>query len=263
MKRVAGFILLGLSIGVGAAAYEPVIVDVRYERILIPVSTRGPIPGAYGSLWAIELTGYNAADQHVEVKGDGICGIPEGCGPHLANAHTVFTPDLGYKSFREGDGEFFYVRRPLNRKVHFTLRTRDLSRQAQTWGTELPVVREDQIPEGAVHLVDVPVTPGFRSTVRIYNMGEEILRTAHANVRIFDIKTNALLSENSVVLSTNGAQPTAVPAQAHLFDFGSMLAGFEGRVRLEIHPSGDASRLWAFVSVTNNETQHVTHITPN
>src|SRR5260370_32300719 len=34
------------------------------------------------------------------------------------------------------------------------------------------------------------------------------------------------------------------------------------RVRIEITPATDGLRLWAFVSVTNNETQHVTVIAP-
>lgn len=33
-------------------------------------------------------------------------------------------------------------------------------------------------------------------------------------------------------------------------------------VRVEVEPLGEGARFWAFVSVTNNETQHVTLITP-
>lgn len=37
---------------------------------------------------------------------------------------------------------------------------------------------------------------------------------------------------------------------------------FHDTVRAEIEPLTEGLRYWAFVSVTNNETQHVTTITP-
>ena len=39
------------------------------------------------------------------------------------------------------------------------------------------------------------------------------------------------------------------------------LTGYD-RVRLVISPEGEDLRFWAFAAVTNNETQHVTAITP-
>jgi hypothetical protein len=34
------------------------------------------------------------------------------------------------------------------------------------------------------------------------------------------------------------------------------------RARIEIEPTLPDMRVWAFVSITNNETQHVTLVTP-
>jgi hypothetical protein len=34
------------------------------------------------------------------------------------------------------------------------------------------------------------------------------------------------------------------------------------RLRIEIEPLAGTTRYWAFVSITNNETQHVTLVTP-
>jgi hypothetical protein len=43
---------------------------------------------------------------------------------------------------------------------------------------------------------------------------------------------------------------------------GSLAQPTVERVRLEIEPVTDGLRLWGFVTVVNNETQHATVITP-
>ncbi|HUP63858.1 MAG TPA: hypothetical protein VM557_01070 [Thermoanaerobaculia bacterium] len=262
MKTGLAAVTAVLLMAGAALAAEDVIVDVRNERILVPVAFQGEVAGAHGSIWRMELTGYNDAGVHVKVALHGTCAIL--CPPPPAGGKSSFTlgmPSPGF-GFGDADGIFYYVERPHNREVHFSLRTRDLSRQASTWGTEIPVVREHDIPEGPVHLVDVPLLDGFRLTLRIYDLGPELNRTSEVVVRAFDRATDQLLFQSAVPISMRGFPSTGLPTQVRLDDFGAQFGGFRGRARIEVHPAGNATRIWAFISITHNETQHVTLVTP-
>ena len=46
----------------------------------------------------------------------------------------------------------------------FHLRVQDTSRQAETWGTEVPIVRERELRTGTFALTNVPLTDGFHAS---------------------------------------------------------------------------------------------------
>ncbi|HUP64909.1 MAG TPA: hypothetical protein VM557_06495 [Thermoanaerobaculia bacterium] len=258
MKNGLAAVTAMLLMAAAPAGAEDVI-DVQRERVLIPVAFYGTVHGAHGSIWRMELAGYNDSELYVKVAPHGTCGIP--CAPFPAGAKRSFTLDMAGPGY-PGDGKFYYVDRPHHRSVHFELRARDISRETSTWGTEIPVVREHEVREGPVHLLDVPALDGFRLALRIYDLGPELNLSSQALVRVFDFSGGELLLELVVPLSTGGVSPKYVPAQARLEDFGSELGSFRGRVRFEITPVGNATRLWGFMSITHNETQHVTVVTP-
>ena len=61
-----------------------------------------------------------------------------------------------------------------------------------------------------------------------------------------------------------------VPNMVTFTDFPLPKTGGDGTVRVIIHTPGlhagvlsPATPIWAFITVTNNDTQHVTTITPN
>ncbi len=175
-------------------------------------------------------------------------------------------------------GAVLLVERQFASRVAVDLRVQDVSRQAQTWGTEIPAVREGRFLTAAFDLLDVPLAAGFRQTLRIYDV--DALPGATAVVRSYKIDSTAvypnrqtnpqpapdtLLAEKVIVLQTE--QRPESPA----FDFGyaeiasvAAIPELQGadRIRIEIIPAAENRRLWALVSVTNNETQHVTVITP-
>ena len=59
-----------------------------------------------------------------------------------------------------------------------------------------------------------------------------------------------------------------LPAREHAFAFiGDLLAEHpevvgKGALRIDISPFEPATRAWGYVSITNNDTQHVTVIAP-
>ena len=85
-------------------------------------------------------------------------------------------------------------------------------------------------------------------------------------VRVFDQSTNVLLSQEHLTTST--------PPQGELrFQPGFAQIGVSApssgiatpqaeRLRLEVEPLTSGSAFWAYVSVTNNDSQQVTLVTP-
>lgn len=235
-----------------------------FERILLPLMFEGP--GGFGSLWTTELRIFNkgrfAIDPlnqfHIPCQG------PYGCPPQIpANAVLrLGVPEL----LQWSHGYVLAVPREVAGDLSYGLHIRDLSRQAEGWGTEIPVVHESEM-SGTVTLLDVPLDDRYRRTLRIFGLdaidGSEVTLTWRDD--------HGFSAIQNVVLRTLGrcelAAPCWLPEPA-----GAILpleppypGNFEPgeRVRLEIaarNPLG--AKIWAMVSITNNETQQVTTITP-
>src|SRR5438105_3909947 len=61
---------------------------------------------------------------------------------------------------------------PLALSISLSLRVQDVSREARTWGTTVPVVRERDAFTGRLQLLDVPVDDRFRVALRVYDFDE-------------------------------------------------------------------------------------------
>jgi hypothetical protein len=108
-----------------------------------------------------------------------------------------------------------------------------------------------------------------RNTLRIYDIDGQ--QTTLVTVRVFGIhpivpgstgvgKEDQLLGEKIIALQPFGAE---APGYAELGDLSQIAPlGNEQKVALEVEPLTPGLRMWAFVSITNNETQHVTVIAP-
>jgi hypothetical protein len=238
------------------------------EYVLLPISVAGEIPGAFESRWISELVITNTAEHPIEIQGiDSGCRIPPCLPPMLPPRATVF-PFAGPLD-PAIPASLLLVQSQDLADLSIQLRVQDLSRQAQTWGTEIPVITEQESFTGALHLLNVPLTAEFRQLLRVYAFppavdGEIRIRAYRVDqeVRFPDeAHADALLVEQT--LSLRGSVLESVPAYAQL-DFHDLQIGFPTaeRIRLEIEPVASDLRYWAFVSVTNNATQHVTTITP-
>lgn len=146
--------------------------------------------------------------------------------------------------------------------LSFQLKIMDLSRGVTNAGTEVPVVRESAFRTSTLRLLQVPVDPRFRLLLRLFEMN---LDQAEFAVRVFDQATNALLSEHRITTSTPPQGDLRFrPGFAQIADLTSSsgTASQSTHLRVEIEPLTAGTAFWAYISITNNESQHVTLVTP-
>jgi hypothetical protein len=255
-----------------------------YERILFPVVIKGEVPGAFGSRWTTRVAITNTADNAVFIEGYDRapfgCPLPCPFNPTIVN--TTFFPTMIGRTLTQGG--ILLVDRQFSDKVEVHLRVQDLSRQAETWGTEIPTIRERDLFQSAFDLLDLPVNDQFRDTLRIYDFDAvpdgrvlvrffrshpEILSGADPNAdRPWVYRPDEKVYEVEVPLQSEGS----IGSISRLLDFGyaeignlnalPQLAGTD-RLRIQIQPITPGLRLWAFASITHNQTQHVTIVTPS
>ncbi|HEX6101006.1 MAG TPA: hypothetical protein VF432_32110 [Thermoanaerobaculia bacterium] len=225
--------------------------ESAFERVLIPLLYDGP--GAYGSQWVTEGRIYpTETDQplrwmHDVVKAECASASCEGnivelmrFGNHPAGLLLFLPRDLGH--------------------VETDLFVRDTSRENASWGAQVPVVREpDFVRERTMRFPDIPFVAPYRALLRIYGVD-----AASSHVRVFAGDRSRSLTLSGTcgfdVTPCNSARPAF--AAIDLLETFPELAG-RGRFSVAVVPIGAAAqRHWAFVSITNNETQHVTVVTP-
>jgi hypothetical protein len=249
MKTFIAFLLL-----VAASAFAD-------DRILVPAPL-GNLAGAHGSLWRGELWAHNRGTTAAQIETHWqYCSIIITCPPGR------FTLEPGAAMRIDIDTPSMLSIAPLSSSgsasVVFGARIFDVSRQSTDWGTEIPLIHETSFTSEPIVLVNVPVTAGFRQTLRIYDLWTE--GASHVRVRAFGLTENALIAERVVALTASmdfSPGPHSVSySQNDLLQLIPELSTIE-RARIEVAPIDPASRIWAFISVTHNETQRVTLVTP-
>lgn len=271
MHRLAAFLLMTLAAIPAAAQFIP--YPVPYDKVLLPVVMADPEPGLLGSMWVTRLTVTNNSADSVSV----VPFLPPGggCTCFYPKLRPGVTASLDVPRERAPSrGVFLFIERPRVTDVDIDLRAQDLTREHDTWGTTLPIVRDSAFRRTAFSLIDLPTAEAFRVTVRFYTLDPS--KNAEVNVKLFAIDPGPNHAEPSDVLLgqktfTISAQP-GVGANSSFFPHPgySELTSLDAiapspfskaRVRLLITPvNGDA--IWAFATVTHNDTQHVTVIEP-
>ena len=224
-------------------AYSPALFD----RVLIPVIYNGP--GQKGSRWATDLWIMNGGNYSIPfLRGP----VPQLDAEQIAD-YSVNAPN----------GYILYPVRDSTKDLAINVLARDLSRQGEALGTEIPVVRERDFEDRRILLMNIPSDPQFRVTLRAYAL-DELPLDSRMNYWIYDHETGAQVAFGILRL-----EPPASEHTPYSGTIGDLLAAHpeivnKGRLRLSISPlRAESGRFWAFVSVTNNETQHVTVISPN
>ena len=233
-------------------------LESDYERVLLP-STYGA-SGAHGSLWSSEIVIRN--DGPVRVLTEPLIYLEQilpdlqGMMPIPPDARAPFPITT-----RDG-GSFLHVARGAEKWLTYSSHVLDRSRTADDRGVELPVVRADDTAS-EIRLLDIPIRPLFRSHLRIYDF-DEVREQA---VELVFRKENGTEHVMGVQLPPTPVcvNPPCLPNQPSFvrIDLSAIpeLAN-AGEVDLTIRATTHDRRIWAFVSVTNNETQRVTNYTP-
>lgn len=226
-----------------------------WERILFPVLFNSK--GAHGSDWVSEAATFNPGRWFVQNfnRIDSLPCIDYGCTDLLSPNGFLAFGGAGY-----ANGIALLVPRPEAEHVSFSLRVRDVARQAEGFGTEIPVVREEDMHRDGepLTLLDVPLDPRYRTKVRLYAFGGlpggfVILHKPADGPRVTGIPVTMRRSCSGVACAATPWYGEAdLPAGA-----------VDERVNVYVSPGQYGAMTWAFASVTNNDTQQVTIVTPD
>lgn len=221
-----------------------------FRRVLLPIAFSGEVPGAHGSRWVSELNGRVFYPGQLEVTRTPFSVPP-----------TQFEGPFRFTDFPAGNnrGAFVYV--PEGTFMAMNLRVRDVSRDGENFGTEVPIVTaEETASVNAMDLLDIPIGPKYRQTLRMYNF--EGRRKTQFGVRIMARDGKENLVFNHYETPEEGLEEfPQFPGYIELNLADLLPAGYVGRVDVSVsHTLG--ARVWSMVSVTNNDTQLVTLVTP-
>jgi hypothetical protein len=222
--------------------YDPSAADPAvFEPIVYPLSFQGP--GAFGSQWTTES--FIHASSPAAFFRDGLpCN---GC----SNSIQFDTKQLTNDS--NPWGHVLYAMRGTTGSLDLASRIRDTSRQSQTAGTEVPVVREHDF-RAQLRFLNVPVDSRYRATLRVWSFGNSPL---------------------TVLVDSTPAQQlwpplTGIPGTTMWFgsiDVTTLLTLASGNpASLMVTPIASpqlSPPIWGMLSVTNNDTQQVTIISPH
>ncbi len=242
-----------------------------YVRVLLPLYLSQPTPGAYGSVWQSQFTIHNTSPSRQYTIAT-VCLNLDGCAGDVTTdedinpnqTKTGLPPRYPVPTNPVGGVLLWLVvtGAPYDNgdDLAFQLRVADISRSETTAGTEVPVVRENEFRTSTIHLLNVPTDPRFRLALRLFEMN---FASANFEVRIFDQATNALISTRQ--LTTTTPIPPAFRATPGFAEIDDLLAGAStqpDQLRIEIEPLTTGAASWAYVSITNNESQQITLVTP-
>ncbi len=248
-------------------AQDPKAED--FEKVLLPVVLYGP--GARGSVWATRIFAHNSGPQPVDAvhplfEGNPMCPAVCGCSA-LATIEPGQTKPVCIAGFSDPMGLIYYPRRSRADNVRFSSRIFDISRSSLNGGTEIPVVRERDFRTDGIVLVDIPMGSTFRTALRVYDPDQH--DGGLVRMRIFAVDGETPVAEATVTLSypIRTIAPDLFPIRPAFAYAGDLLTAFPAlgsvsNVRIELRPITAGMRIWGFVSITNNDTQQVTVVSP-
>jgi hypothetical protein len=239
-----------------------------HEKLLLPILGGGP--GAFGSVWSTILSVHNGGGTPLAVSGP---FLPPGVifGGESLSGFRVDADDIVRFSDSSGGEGAAFINLPSQSldSTDVQLQVRDLSKNAQDYGTEIPVVRAAAFRQ-EIRLTDIPTDARFRTSLRIYSYStptvvavsfydaDHVMGRPPATTPLFTDIVSLTAPPNTVGFSffpATGRMSSLLAAHPEL-------AGYP-RIRLEVRPlSSTSPAIWAFVSVTNNESQRVTIISP-
>lgn len=230
-----------------------------FERVLLPILSP-PVNGAFGAQFHTDLRIANKGNTDwLEVF-----GVREPCPLPVPDCTIEWDKPIEVARDAEKNpeqveyngtpGRFVFVTKQELSSLAMNLRVYDVTRAALNFGTEIPVVRETEFVNDRIVLTGVPTDPRFRNTLRIYAKD-----AFWAHVKVGDRPSQRIRVEPQ--------QPVDLfqPAYAIFNDFP--IGDAPVRVTIDAEPDFQTvlpveTPFWAFITVTNNDTQVITTITP-
>ncbi|HYC88753.1 MAG TPA: IPT/TIG domain-containing protein [Thermoanaerobaculia bacterium] len=227
-----------------------------FEPVLFPIFL-GPVRGAFGSEFHTTARAVSRGEPL------DIYGVDTNCtsidppllptNPFRIGATPVELPVLCSRSV----GRLFYVADERSADFVTNLRVADVSRTRESHGVEIPVVRGDDFTTGRIVLMGVPIDARYRNTLRIYGLhtGSQFV-----NVTVNGVTRGVALQRGETIFEPTFATFTDFPAQPASGPITATVVIEDPLGGRGIVPP---TPVWAMISVTNNDTQQITTITPN
>jgi hypothetical protein len=265
-------LLLVLMLGTAGLAQPAPVTELPYTRYLIPIF-QNEMTGALGSRWQVDTWFYysSAAPGGPTIVPspfcrDGICFFSL----HLLLDGEFQPLPIEPRSY-PGTSVLLHVESQYAAAFTFVSRIRDVSREQDSAGTEIPVVHEDRIAEQPVRLLNVPIATKFRNMLRVYALPE--IANPEVEVRYYRMTERSSLFADRTPLRIERLRLRTYAAMQGFLLHPSLaeVPGFESAPELagqtalwiDVVPITPGLRIWAFVSITNNDTQQVTLVTPS
>lgn len=223
-----------------------------FEPVLFPVLVSGP--GAFGSEWRTDAILRNDNDYTFPVHSIfdfALQALPPD--EERPRGHST-----AFEAVSLPNGYLLNLPRESAPRVSFGLLVKDLSRQAEAFGTEIPVVREKDFFDRPFTLLNVPADSRYRVALRLYRLDG----VASTHIRISQLYEQEALVDTFVSLASAGLDSAyTIAYDGDLLKTYPILAG-KGPLRIDVDAGDGQHETWGFVSITNNDTQHVSVISP-
>jgi hypothetical protein len=236
-----------------------------YSPVLLPIFSP-PIRGAFGSEFVTSVSIANRENAPITYLG-------------LDTSCFLFSPVLGPLNVRyveaglgtsaqiptncnyDSAARVLWVRSSDAGHASFNIRVHDTSRNASSHGTEIPVVHPSDFSSAPIVLAGIPTDNRFRAMLRVYTLDPRPL--------------TVLVSVNGVsnYLEMAAGQTMFEPGYASLpLNSPALGTPNTGSYTVVVTPPGPPAGpspvfptppVWAFITVTNNDTQEITTITPD
>lgn len=227
-----------------------------FERILFPVlfSTSG----VGGSQWVTEAVVSNPrkwAVWNFNSIFPYVC-LAFPCGERLQPESVQRFNGFGYPN-----GAALLAPREESGDLAFSLRARDVSRDADGLGTQIPVVREAGMFRDTITLLNVPLDPRYRVKLRIYLFDEGLSGAGpyQAHVGIRPVVGEPRFTSVLMSSTCHNHLCNVFPYYGE-FNFPPGTAGELADLYVHFDPGYLG---WALATVTNNRTQQVTIVAPD
>lgn len=244
----------------------------NYVPFLLPLAS-DEVPGANGSVWKTTFRVFNPTAHALLLVAPYFSGFGarSGVTTHLTPPLLPYIPsrethELHIDRPQLRQGAFVWAPKPLAAGTMMSLRVRDISRNAQGYGTELPIVPQNEFRTMQT-LIDIPTDARYRATLRIYHWSEAgglpsrvTISNQHTDV---PVKTLDLVSSGQL----SGEEFMRHPGYVEIDLLTPDVRAAGPHLRVEVDNvsalvSPPLPHLWAFVSITDNVTQQVTLVTP-
>lgn len=247
------------------AASATAFAQLDESAILVPINP-GVVAGAGGARWTTTLWAFNVTSQPVGLT----CPDPDpaNCALLLPNAISAVAAPAGATH----PGFFAYpvilnaqsgLLQPIIYGPLLDLRTVDSVTAPHSAGTQIPLVHLDDFSDRVLVFPHIPVNGHSRLKLRLYGVANTQSYLAVWGLEPHAGDTSGTLNAGVLYLNTQpqltGAAGGRFPSYAEVdlptnVDVSALL--------VYVQPVPIGTRIWGFITITDNESQQVTIATP-